>query len=75
MDSYTCFDCFKKNQCLAKQLTLGNISSFEGYISNDQQYQDGCYIFRQGDCSDKIFIIKSGSIKKVLSLLPMVMSR
>ncbi len=57
----------KKNQCLAKQLTLGNISSFEGYISNDQQYQDGCYIFRQGDCSDKIFIIKSGSIKSFIT--------
>ncbi len=66
-DSYTCFDCFKKNQCLAKQLTLENFSRLANSISNDRQYRDEDYIFRQGENCEKLFIVKSGSIKSSIT--------
>ncbi len=66
-DSYTCFDCFKKTQCLAKLLTLENFSSLKDYVSNDRQFQDGKFIFRQGEPCEKIFIVKSGSIKSFIT--------
>ncbi len=64
--SYTCFDCYKKTQCLAKQLTAENFFSLDGFVSNDRQYQDGQYIFRQGESCEKVFIVKSGSIKSFI---------
>jgi CRP/FNR family transcriptional regulator len=66
-DKDTCFDCFKKEQCLAKRLTISDVEGLSTLISNNIKYRCGDYIYRQGDASKNIFIVKSGATKSLIN--------
>ncbi len=63
----SCHDCFKKEQCLAKQLTISDVEGLSALISKNIKYRCGDYIYRQGDTSENIFIVKSGATKSLIN--------
>lgn len=63
----SCYSCFKKEQCLAKRLPSNDVEGLSTLVSNNIKYRSGDYIYRQGDTSQNIFIVKSGATKSLVN--------
>ena len=59
----SCCNCSLSEQCLPHGLSEEDVSALDQIIKRQQPYQPGQHVFRAGDQSRALFVVRSGALK------------
>ena len=63
----SCIGCFRKNKCFIQHVNKDKQSKLNRGVFFNKKYQAGEYLFYQGQLSEYIYIVKTGSLKNFIS--------